>query len=192
LESDTEVVTQYQGIANFKATRHAMWIQAQKDPDNQWLQLCYCIKEADIEMAIKDWDDNWRIPVLNREMPTEMEEEEVGQGQTPVEEITVPKKPRTGQNKAQQKKGGASKKGTQAGKKNNTQVPQVQEKQTETTQGTTSSATQQEKGQTKRPVIQMGGVQESEGTQNTPRIHDHRGRCRHGGPNGPGSHSRGF
>jgi transcription initiation factor IIF auxiliary subunit len=51
-----------------------------------------------------------------------------------------------------------SKKGTQAGKKNNTQVPQVQEKQTETTQGTTSSATQQEQGQTKRPVIQMGGV----------------------------------
>jgi hypothetical protein len=77
-----------------------MWIQAWKDPDNQWLQLRYCIKEADIEMAIKDWDDDWRIPVLNQEMPTGMEEE-VGQGQTPVEEITVPKKPRTGQNKAQ-------------------------------------------------------------------------------------------
>jgi len=36
-----EVVAQYQGIANFKATRHAMWIQARKDPDNKWLQLCY-------------------------------------------------------------------------------------------------------------------------------------------------------
>jgi hypothetical protein len=30
---------------------------------------------VDIEMAIKDWDDDRRIPVLNREMPTEMEEE---------------------------------------------------------------------------------------------------------------------
>jgi hypothetical protein len=153
-----EAITQYQGIANFKATRHAMWIQAWKYPDNQWLQLRYCIKEVDIEMAIKDWDDNWRIPVLNREIPTEMEEEEVRQEQTHAEEITVPKKPRTGQNKVQQKKGGVSKKGTQVGKKNNTQAPQVQEKQTETTQGTTSSATQQEQGQTKRPVIQMGGA----------------------------------
>jgi hypothetical protein len=55
-----------------------MWIHAWKDPDNQWLQLHYCIKEANIEMAIKDWDDNWRIPILNQEIPTEMEEEEVG------------------------------------------------------------------------------------------------------------------
>jgi hypothetical protein len=64
-----EMVAQYQGIANFKVTRHAMWIQAWKDPDNQWLQLCYCIKEEDIEMAIKDWNDDWRIPVLNQEIP---------------------------------------------------------------------------------------------------------------------------
>jgi hypothetical protein len=115
-----EAITQYRGIANFKSTRNMMWIQAQKDIDNQWLQLCYCIKEVDIEMAIKDWDDNWRIPILNREKPTEMEEEEVRQEQTHAEEIIVPKKPRIGQNKPQQKKGGASKKGTQVGKKNNT------------------------------------------------------------------------
>jgi len=57
-------------------------------------------------------------------MPAEMEEE-VGQGQTPAEEVTVPKKPRTSQNKVQWNKGEASKKGTQAGKKNNTQAPQV-------------------------------------------------------------------
>jgi hypothetical protein len=70
-----EVVAQYQGIANFKVTRHTMWIQAQKDPNNQWLQLRYCIKEEDIEMAIKDWNDDWRIPVLNQEMPTDKEVE---------------------------------------------------------------------------------------------------------------------
>jgi hypothetical protein len=134
-----EVVAHYQGIANFKATRHAMWIQARKDPDNQWLQLRYCIMEGDIQMAIKDWEDEWRIPVLTREIPAEIEEEEVrqehthaeevGQEQTQPEEVTVPKKPRTGQNKPQQKKGGTSKTGVQTGKKNNTQVPQVQQKQ---------------------------------------------------------------
>jgi hypothetical protein len=57
-----------------------------------------------------------------------MEEEEVGHGQTPTEEIIVPKKPRTFQNKVQHKKGGASKKGMQGGKKNNRHAPQVQEK----------------------------------------------------------------
>jgi hypothetical protein len=86
--------------------------------------LCYYIKEADIEMTIKDWDDDWRIPVMNQEIPIDTEVEVV-QEKTPAEEITLPKKPRIGQNKAQQKKGGVSKKGTQAEKKNNTEVPQV-------------------------------------------------------------------
>jgi hypothetical protein len=45
----------------------------------------------------------------------------------------VPKKPRTGQNLEQKKKGGVSKKGTQVGKKNNTQALQEQEKETKTT-----------------------------------------------------------
>jgi hypothetical protein len=92
-------------------------------------------------MAIKDWEDEWRIPVLTREIPAEIEEEEarqehthveeVGQEQTQPQEVTVPKKPRTGQNKPQQKKGGTSKTGVQTGKKNNTQAPQVQQKQAE-------------------------------------------------------------
>jgi hypothetical protein len=49
----------------------------------------------------------------------------------------VPKKPRTGQNKAQNKKGGTSKTGAQTGNKNNTQVPQIQWKQAEEAQGNT-------------------------------------------------------
>jgi hypothetical protein len=77
-----EEITQSQGIDNFKATRHAMWIQAWKDPDNQWLQVHYCIKQMDIEMAIKDWEDDYRIPILIREIPTEIEEEEVRQEHT--------------------------------------------------------------------------------------------------------------
>jgi hypothetical protein len=34
-----EVVAQYQGIANFRATHHTMWIQAHRDPTKEWLQL---------------------------------------------------------------------------------------------------------------------------------------------------------
>jgi hypothetical protein len=34
-----EVVMQYQGVANFRATRHNMWIQARRDPEKEWLQL---------------------------------------------------------------------------------------------------------------------------------------------------------
>jgi hypothetical protein len=31
---------------------------------------------VDIEMAIKDWEDDWRIPVLIREVPAEIKEED--------------------------------------------------------------------------------------------------------------------
>jgi hypothetical protein len=34
-----EVVAQYRGITNFKATRHIVWIQAQKDLEKEWIQL---------------------------------------------------------------------------------------------------------------------------------------------------------
>jgi hypothetical protein len=81
-----QVVAYYQGIANFKATRHAMWIQAQKDPNKKWLQMHYCITEGDIEMAIKDWEDDWRIPVLTRDIPAGAEEEEARQEHTHDEE----------------------------------------------------------------------------------------------------------
>jgi hypothetical protein len=70
------------------------------------------MKEEDIEMAIKDWDDDWRILVLNREIPTEIKEEEVRREHTHLKEIIVPKRLRTGQIKAQQTKWGTSKTGT--------------------------------------------------------------------------------
>jgi hypothetical protein len=81
-------------------------------------------------MDIKDWEDEWRILVLTREILAKIEEEEirqehthdkeVGQEQTQPKEVTVPKKPRIGQNKPQQKKGGTFNTGGQMGKKNNT------------------------------------------------------------------------
>jgi hypothetical protein len=63
------VVAQYKEIANFKETTHKMWIQACKDPRKEWLQLRYCITEEDVEMTMRDWHDDWRIPVLTQEVP---------------------------------------------------------------------------------------------------------------------------
>jgi hypothetical protein len=80
----------------------------------------------------------------------------------------MPKKPNPSQKPTQQKKGGAPKKGTQAGKKDTTQAPQEQEKEVETAQGTTSSATQQEQGQTKRPIIHTGGACKKAKVHKTP------------------------
>jgi hypothetical protein len=64
-----------------------MWIQERKDPNKQWLQLCYGIMEGDIEMAIKDWEDDWRILVLTQYIPARTEEEEARQEHTNVEEV---------------------------------------------------------------------------------------------------------
>jgi hypothetical protein len=70
----------------------------------------------------------------------------------------MPKKPRTGQTKTKQAKEGTSKKGTQKGKKNNTQSPQVHQKQDEAAKGLTPSPNPQESGPTKRPTTQTWGA----------------------------------
>jgi hypothetical protein len=89
-------------------------------------------------MAIKDWQDDWRVPVMNQEMSMD-KEVDAGQEKTPARDKMMLKNPKLGQ---QWNKGGAPKKGSQVGKKNNTQALQEHEKESETTQGTTSSATQ--------------------------------------------------
>jgi hypothetical protein len=58
--------------------------------------LCYCIIEGDINMVIKDWEDDWKIPVLTQDIPARTEEEEAGQEETQPQEVPVPKKLRTG------------------------------------------------------------------------------------------------
>jgi hypothetical protein len=47
----------------------------------------YCITEGDIETTIKDWDDEWRIPVITRDIPAGVEEEEARQEHTRVEDV---------------------------------------------------------------------------------------------------------
>jgi hypothetical protein len=103
-----------------------MWIQTWKDPKKQWLQLCYSITKGDIEMVIIDWEEKWNIPVLTQDIPTNTVEEEAGQEETQPREVSVPKKPKTGQTKTKQTNEGTAKMGTQKGKKNNMQSSQVQ------------------------------------------------------------------
>jgi hypothetical protein len=117
-----EVVTQYQGITKFKETRHIIWIQAWKELENEWLQLRYCVKEEDIEMVIKDWHDEWRVPTIDQDMFAD-KEVDAGKEKRPTGDKIAPNNPNLGHNLAQYKKGGASKKGTRAGKNKDTQAP---------------------------------------------------------------------
>jgi hypothetical protein len=112
-----KVVARYGDIANFWATRQAMWIQPRQDPDKQWLPMHYCIKEGDIDMVISEWPDEWRIPSIPREVPEGPAEGEAVQAETQPPQIPVPKNPRMGQNKLNQENEGSKQTGTQKGQK---------------------------------------------------------------------------
>jgi hypothetical protein len=45
-----------------------MWIQAWTDPNKQWIKMCYCIMEGDIDMVIKYWEDEWKIQTMEDEI----------------------------------------------------------------------------------------------------------------------------
>jgi hypothetical protein len=86
----------------------------------------YYIREGDIDMAIKDWEDDWKIPSLTQEIPTKMAKEEVKQAETHPIEVPVPKKWRMGQTKMNPKNEGSTNTGTHNWKKNTMQSDQVQ------------------------------------------------------------------
>jgi hypothetical protein len=71
-------------------------------------------------MVIRDWEDEWNIPVLTQDIPTKTTEEEIGQEETQPQEVPVPKNRRTDQTKTKQTNEGTTKMGTHKGKKNNT------------------------------------------------------------------------
>jgi hypothetical protein len=77
-----EAVARYGNIANFRATWHTMWIHVCKDLDKQWIQMHYCITEGDINMVIKEWDDEWRILAITQDLPKRTAEEQAGHGET--------------------------------------------------------------------------------------------------------------
>jgi hypothetical protein len=51
-------------------------------------------------MAIKDWQDEWRVQVLIQKMSMD-KEDDAGKEQTHAGDKTLPKKPRPSQNMAQ-------------------------------------------------------------------------------------------
>jgi hypothetical protein len=122
----------------------------------EWLQLRYCVTEEDIEMAMRDWHDDWRIPVLTQEVPKGTEVD-AGSTKTPAGDKVVPKKMKPSQKSMQQKKGSAPKKDAQAGKKDTAPATREQGMGDTTTQETPSTTTPQETMQPKRPIIHTGG-----------------------------------
>jgi hypothetical protein len=58
-----EVVEEYKKIANFKASRHNMWIQEKRDPEKEWLQMRYCVTIEEVQWEMKDWKEEWKVPV---------------------------------------------------------------------------------------------------------------------------------
>jgi len=84
------------------------------------LQLLFYIKEEEVDMAMRDWQDDWKIPVINKEIP-KGKEVEVGSSKTHVGDNDAPKKPKkqgkTSQKPVQKKKVSAPKKDVWSGKK---------------------------------------------------------------------------
>jgi hypothetical protein len=105
-----------------------MWIQAQKDPNKKWLQMHYYITEGNINMVIKYWEDEWKIPILIQDLLERTTEEEVRQGETQPEEFLVPKKQRMTHKKTKQTNEGTTKTRTQKRKKQNTQMAKEHQK----------------------------------------------------------------
>jgi hypothetical protein len=46
-----------------------MWIQERRDPRKKWLQLRYCVTKEEVEMSMRYWPNDWKILVLNQEVP---------------------------------------------------------------------------------------------------------------------------
>jgi hypothetical protein len=56
-----EVVKENEGIENFKASRHNMWIQAKRYPKKKWLKMQYCIKIEEVQWVKAKWSDQWKV-----------------------------------------------------------------------------------------------------------------------------------
>jgi hypothetical protein len=93
-----------------------MWIRACRDPRKDWIQMRYCITEDDIKMDMRDWPNEFKIPVLDQEVPQGMDVD-VGKAKTHVGDNATPKKLKPTQNPMHQKEGGPGEKDTKTTKK---------------------------------------------------------------------------
>jgi hypothetical protein len=65
-----EIVQEFGQIENFQASHHSMWLQEKRDPTKEWLQLSYCVMMQDIQMEVKEWPEEWKVPMIPKTMPT--------------------------------------------------------------------------------------------------------------------------
>jgi hypothetical protein len=49
-----EVDKENEGIVNFKASRHHIYIQAKRDPRKKWLEMRYYKTREEVEWIVKD------------------------------------------------------------------------------------------------------------------------------------------
>jgi hypothetical protein len=89
-----EVVRENQGITNFQASRHNMWIQAKRDPKKEWLQLRYCVTGEEVQWAMKDWPEEWKVPVIPKKVPKSKQQVEVGPSKKSTSPTTNTRKER--------------------------------------------------------------------------------------------------
>jgi hypothetical protein len=58
-----EVVEEHKDISDFHVSRHTVWIHAKRDPKKNWLEMRYCITGEEVQSAMKDWPNEWKVPV---------------------------------------------------------------------------------------------------------------------------------
>jgi hypothetical protein len=44
-----EVVQEIDGITNFEASKHHMWIQEARDPRKEWIEMQYCVTKEEVD-----------------------------------------------------------------------------------------------------------------------------------------------
>ena len=54
-----ELFSQYDGVANFRANMHIVFIQARADPKHQWFKLPYVVTKEDILAVVQQWPAEW-------------------------------------------------------------------------------------------------------------------------------------
>jgi len=73
-----EVVQGNEGIANFKASKHHLWIQDTRYPKKKWLELRYCTSREEVDWIVKDWSALWKVPVLEKKGTKQKEPAKAG------------------------------------------------------------------------------------------------------------------
>jgi hypothetical protein len=55
-----------------------MWIQAKRDPTKEWLQLRHYVTGEEVKWAMKDCNEEWKVPVILKKLPKSKQQVEAG------------------------------------------------------------------------------------------------------------------